>query len=59
MPAATQTVRCVFRVKTGAFYGQEGGMSTASDGGVVRDWHVVLVHDPPPPHSLVKLEFSE
>ena len=23
MPAATQPVRCIFRVKTGAFYGQE------------------------------------
>ena len=37
MPAATQPVRCIFRVKTGAFYGQEGGTSTASDGGVLRD----------------------
>ena len=26
MPAATQPVRCIFMVKTGAFYGQEGAV---------------------------------
>ena len=39
MPEATQPVRCVFRVKTGAFYGQEAYLTRNSAfWGTMEEW---------------------
>ena len=48
MPASDPARQVHLGIKTGAFYGQEGGASETSDGGVVqREYGAPIAHDPP------------